>query len=194
MISAAAERTRCAGPLALTLVVLAVVLLLVLLPQRAKLQALQQTAADHAAQLARFEARLSRRPMLERALTELQTRTDVRSSYIQGQTLGLGGANLQQLTKGLIEDAGGTLISSQIATPPSEPPLQMLVNKVRMRGDTEAVLKLAHRVETAEPALFLENLIVRGARARARARRKAVDTLDIQFDLVGYMQLAPENP
>lgn len=192
MIAAAGKRGRCAGPLALTLVVVTVVVLLVLLPQRAKLQAFQQTAADHAAQLARFEARLSRRPMLERALAELQTRTDVRSSYIQGQTLGLGGANLQQLTKGLIAEAGGALVSSQIATPPSEPPLQMLVNKVRMRGDTEAVLKLAHRVETGEPALFLQNLVVRGA--RARARRKAVGKLDIQFDLVGYMQLAPENP
>ena len=192
MIAAAGRRARCAGPLALTLVVVTVVVLLVLLPQRAKLQALYQTAADHAAQLARFEARLAQRPMLERALAELQTRTDVRSSYIQGQTLGLGGANLQQLTKGLIADAGGALLSSQIATPPSEPPLQMLVNKVRMRGDTEAVLKLAHRVETGEPALFLQNLVVRGA--RARARRKAVGKLDIQFDLVGYMQLAPENP
>jgi general secretion pathway protein M len=192
LIAAAGKRGRCAGPLALTLVVVTVVVLLVLLPQRAKLQAFQQTAADHAAQLARFEARLSRRPMLERALAELQTRTDVRSSYIQGQTLGLGGANLQQLTKGLIAEAGGALVSSQIATPPSEPPLQMLVNKVRMRGDTEAVLKLAHRVETGEPALFLQNLVVRGA--RARARRKAVGKLDIQFDLVGYMQLAPENP
>jgi general secretion pathway protein M len=178
--------------LALTLVVLAVVALLVWLPQRAKLQALQQTAADHAAQLARFEARLSQRPILERALAELQTRTDVRSSYIQGQTLGLGGANLQQLTKGLIAEAGGALVSSQIATPPSEPPLQMLVNKVRMRGDTEAVLKLAHRVEMAEPALFLQNLVVRSA--RARARRKAVGMLDIQFDLVGYMRLAQESP
>ena len=192
MIAAAGRRARCAGPLALTLVVVTVVVLLVLLPQRAKLQALYQTAADHAAQLARFEARLAQRPMLERALAELQTRTDVRSSYIQGQTLGLGGANLQQLTKGLIADAGGALVSSQIATPPSEPPLQMLVNKVRMRGDTEAVLKLAHRVETGEPALFLQNLVVRGA--RARGRRKAVGKLDIQFDLVGYMQLAPENP
>ncbi len=69
----------------------------------------------------------------------------------------------------------------------------MLVNKVRMRGDTEALLKLAYRVETAELALFLENLIVRGVRAPARGR-KAVGTLDIRFDLVGYMQLAPENP
>ncbi|MCG6966792.1 MAG: type II secretion system protein M [Chromatiaceae bacterium] len=183
------RRSSCVGPLALTLGLAALAFLIVALPWRAKLNEYQQTATDYAAQLASFEARLAKRPDVERALAGLQARTGVQRSYIQGQTLGLAGANLQQLTKGLIEDAGGTLISSQIVTPQAEPPLQMLVNKVRMRGTTENLLKLAHRVESGEPALFLDNLLVRSA----RRQRRPVDELDIQFDLAGYMRLAEET-
>ena len=185
MNAATEKRARCLGPLALTAGVLCLVLLMIALPLGSKLQQYRETADDHASQLARFEARLAKRPAIEQALTELRTRSGVQRSYIQGQTLGLGGANLQQLVKTLIERAGGTLISSQITTPPADQPLQMLVDRVRMRGNVEVLLNLAHRIETGEPALFLDNLVVRAA----RAQRRATDELDIQFDLSGYMLL-----
>jgi len=172
----------CFGPLAFTLGLMILVTLLIALPWYAKWSTYQEVATSAAEQLARFESRLSRRPAIQQALTELQKQNNLQGSYIQGQTLGLAGANLQQMTKGLVETAGGALISSQIVTPPSEPPLQMLVNKVRMRADTEALLKLVHRVESGEPTLFLENLIVRGS----RSRRRSLAELDIQFDLAGY--------
>lgn len=178
-----AERSdSCLGPLAFTLGLVVLVALLIALPWYSKWSEYREVAANSAEQLARFESRLSRRPAIEQALAELQKQNNLQGSYIQGQTLGLAGANLQQLTKGLVENAGGALISSQIATPPSEPPLQMLVNKVRMRGDTESLLKLVRRVESGEPTLFLENLIIRGS----RSRRRNVAELDIQFDLAGY--------
>lgn len=179
---------RCAGPLLLTLGVVLVAAMLIALPWHAKWLNYQETAAAQAEQLSRFQARAARRPAVESALAGLQDRTGVQRSYIQGQTIGLGGANLQQLTKGLVEEAGARLISSQIATPESEPPLQRLVNKVRMRGDSDALLKLAHRVETGEPALFIENLVVRGARGRSKSSE--TEQLDIQFDLAAYMLLA----
>ncbi len=182
-MSARAEGTdSCLGPLAFTLGLALVVIASIALPWYAKWDAYQEAATNYAEQLVRFESRLAKRPAIQQALTELQARSNPRGSYIQGQTLGLAGANLQQLTKGLVEGAGGALISSQIATPPSEPPLQMLVNKVRMRGDTESLLKLVHRVESGEPTLFLENLIIRSA----RSRRRSLAELDVQFDLAGY--------
>ncbi len=176
-------RRHCLAAAGLALLLLLTLVLLIGLPWRAKMQEYRQTAAGWADNLGRFEEKLASRSAIEEALADQQARTGSTRPYIQGQTLGLAGANLQQLSKRLIEEAGGTLASAQIITPPSESPLQLMVNRVKMSGEMEALLKLIHQVETGEPVLFLDNLTIRGNPGRGAAQAM----LEIQFDLSGYM-------
>jgi hypothetical protein len=183
-------KARCLGPLAISALLLAALVAAVLIPRQGMIDDYRSSATDLAAQLAGFNSRLDQRPEIERAVSEVRSGNAIKRSYLQGQTVGLAGANLQEMTKNLIEKSGGELSSSQIVTPGSPPPLQKLVNRIRMRCDTATLLNLLHRIETNEPILLVENLAIRSL----QRRNAQSELLDVQFDLVGYVLLRGDLP
>lgn len=113
------------------------------------------------------------------------------STYLQSDTIALAGAELQRITKRVGSKHGADILSTQILPARDEQQFKQVTLKVRMRGTLPGVVQVFHAIETGEPSLLLENVSIRSHRRRraVRAQSNQPQTLDLDFELVGYMRL-----
>jgi general secretion pathway protein M len=188
----ATERSRCASCFP-ALAVLVVLLMLVaggiLWPWGAKLREYDHKAGELAATLERYQQVNARKSRLEAELQAVRQQLGENNYYLDAATPALAAAELQRRVKEVVEGQGGKLVSTQnVDSTASETPARIAV-RVRMNGDVDALTKVLHELEAGRPFLFVENLVIRSLRqVRGRGRERTTDfTLDINFDLVGYL-------
>ncbi|WP_332821808.1 type II secretion system protein GspM, partial [Pseudomonas sp.] len=106
----------------------------------------------------------------------------------------LASAELQQQIGQLIGEIGAQVISTQILSlEETEAPLPAVGIKVHLRGETEQLVRLLHELANHQPLLLVENIVVLSnprvdmQRIRQAADLKAVPSLDITFDLRGFI-------
>jgi hypothetical protein len=56
----------------------------------------------------------------------------------------------------------------------------------------EALLRILHSLEGHEPVLFIENLVIQSRRRPGRRLAEAREELDVQFDVMGYLDRQAE--
>jgi general secretion pathway protein M len=146
---------------------------LVLLQER--LAVLQRVVASRDAVSARLER-----------VAALEAR---QQGYLTGETAPLASAELQEYVKQVVLASGGRLISTQAVPAELQAGLVPLTVKVAMRTDTEGLQRVIHALESGRPLLFLDNVVVRSLGAgRVRAGAATGESLDVRFDLTGYMR------
>jgi len=114
--------------------------------------------------------------------------------YLKSRSDALGAAELQRILKRVATPKGAEIISTQILPSKQEEGVTRVTLRVRMRGSLETLVGVFYALETGNPYLFLNNVALRG---RPLARRRVVGmargvkklpTLDIDFELSGYMR------
>ena len=114
--------------------------------------------------------------------------------YLKSRSDALGAAELQRILKRVATPKGAEIISTQILPSKQEEGATRVTLRVRMRGSLETLVGVFYALETGNPYLFLNNVALRG---RPLARRRVVGmargvkklpTLDIDFELSGYMR------
>ena len=142
-----------------------------------RLQILQRTAAADSGLRSQHE-------QLKRALASNR-------QFIKSNTEALAAARLQEVVQRIAGARGMELLSTQILPASEDTGFTRVALKVRMRGKLDNTVKLFHALETTQPYLFLDNVSVR---AHARRARKILtgygQMLNVDFDLIGYMQKA----
>ena len=104
----------------------------------------------------------------------------------------LAAADLQNRLGKIAAANGIVLRSTQILPPQEEEGFRRIAVRVALEGDTGALLKILHGLETAPTLLFVDNLEIR-ARSGGRVRRAPAGApapqvlLLIRFDLAGYI-------
>ena len=106
--------------------------------------------------------------------------------YLKSTTEALAAADLQGIIKRIAGSKGMEVLSTQILPATEEANFTGVALKVRMRGMLGNMVKVFHALETGQPYLFLDNVSVRSRSQRAR-RVNVGQTLDVDFDLIGYM-------
>ena len=110
--------------------------------------------------------------------------------YIEAASDALVGAELQNKLKSVVEQGGGILNSTQILPAAEAEPFRRIGVRVQMSGTVMALQSTLHKLESARPYLFLDNLDVRRRVARTRTQRKRAappeSRLTVRFDLYGY--------
>ena len=132
----------------------------------------------------------AQRARLETELEELRRAQSSTGRFLEGGGIELVAAEAQNKVKNLIDANGATLKSTQILPAQEKDNFRKLTIRVTMSADTEALQKIFHALETANPYLFLDNIDIRSRRRRARQGRSVRQgELQIRFDLYGYMRI-----
>ena len=160
--------------------------------------------AEYGSGRARIEQLQQRLEVYQRLLAELPAQEERLAALKRDDPLGhlvlaesrpaLAGAELQQQIGKLVGEMGAQLVSIQILTSSeSGEPLPSVGLKVHMRGETEHLVRLLYALAYHEPLLLLDNLVVLSnprvdmQRIRQAEDLKASPSLDVSFDLKGYI-------
>lgn len=121
----------------------------------------------------------------------------INRQYLTSKTEALAAANLQEIVKRVSRTNRAEILSTQILPTVKELGFTGVVIKVRMRSNLASLVKVFHTLETGKPFLFINNVSIRSRALQSprikfnRGRTSRVvqldDTLDVEFDLTGYM-------
>jgi hypothetical protein len=113
--------------------------------------------------LEKYVTLISEKPALEKQLASLkETRKDDDSKLIEGQTLSLAGASLQDTVKDIVTRSGGTISSERIGKPEDLGKFKVITASVdTVLPDPRALRDILYSIETRTPYLTVKELDVR---------------------------------
>ena len=124
-------------------------------------------------------------PVLEKELEELAGLETNQEGFLKEKPPALAVADLQQMLSSIVDEAGGTLISTQILQEADGNNLFPAITvKVNLRGATESLQQILYRIDTSRPQLILDNLRVQKKQSTGAP---GIDELEIRFDLTAYI-------
>ena len=128
-------------------------------------------------------------PILEKELTGLTGLEIDRSGFLEQNTRDLAAADLQKQLSLLIEESGGSLISSQVlaGTEEDETIFPEITMKMHMRGTITSLREILYKFNTGQPLLFTDNLLIQKKQRGDEPARRDSDTLDIRFDVTAFI-------
>jgi general secretion pathway protein M len=141
--------------------------------------------------LQRYREIGARVPTLEAQLAALRRAPDGQAGFLQGANEVLIAAQLQDQLKRLVEASQGGLQSTQVLAVRDDGKFRRVAIRGQMVLSMAGLQRVAYELETGSPTLFLDNLDVR-PHVEANTPEASVDSLDVGFDLYGY--LAKDRP
>lgn len=128
-------------------------------------------------------------PVLEKELAALTGLEIDRSGFLEQNTRDLAAADLQRQLSLLIEESGGSLISSQVlaGTEEDETIFPEITMKLHMRGTITSLREILYKFNTGQPLLFTDNLLIQKRQRGDGPARQDSDKLDIRFDVTAFI-------
>ena len=131
-------------------------------------------------------------PALRSALDVMRTK-DARRFYLRNTAPNLAGAELQELVKSTIEQAGGRITTSQSPAPREDGSFRQIVANVQFFATTPNLQRILHALETKEPLLVVDNITIRPTNA-FRGFKPAVGQepeVNVQLDVSAWAMPEP---
>lgn len=113
--------------------------------------------------LEKYTALINERPQLEKELNSLkEIRRADDPKLIEGQTLSLAAATLQDMVKGIIVERGGTISSERVGKPEDHGKFKIInVSIDAVLPDVRALSDILYSIETRTPYLIVKELDTR---------------------------------
>jgi general secretion pathway protein M len=188
--------SRLAAVLLLALCV-TLVALFVVEPIRAEHRRYDALIADALVQRDRFTGNLRDSKRLEAELASLRQSRSSEAIYLPEANQSLAGAALIGRLARLINQQGGTLVSSQILGGQEKAAIQPVTVHAHMRVSIDALAVILHQLETGYPAVFVDDVRInaRTVRRTSRSRdgpaeRSGDVLLDVTYTVTGYLRPA----
>ena len=141
-----------------------------------------------------YQRLIAELPAQEERLAALKRDNPVSPLLLAESRPALAGAELQQQIGRLVGETGAQVVSTQIVTTSDgDAPIPSVGLKVHMRGETDQLVRLLYALAYHEPLLLVENMVVLSnprvdmQRFRRAEDIKAVPSLDVTFDLKGFI-------
>ena len=124
---------------------------------------IEETKAYKTKSLKKYMAMVARKPQLENSLIRLkEIREADNSKIIDGQTIALAAASLQNTVKGIITARGGTIYSERVEKPNDYNNFKMINITIDMSlPDTRALSDTLYAIETQTPYLVIKEFDTR---------------------------------
>lgn len=111
---------------------------------------------------------------------------------LRGNNEPIAGAFVQSFLTAVIEGRGGTVRSIQVLPVRPENDLRRVSARAQLRITSTGLRDLLHRIEGAQPCLFVDNLDVRANQQPGSEQAEYEDVpLLVRFDIYGFMAAAP---
>lgn len=174
------------------LVLLVIVIFLVfLLPLASAGLAYHEEKGDLLFRLQRQQAIAGRADQVAEALVSVKQQFSEQTYFTSSSTEALASAELQNIVKTAVSDAGGQLTSTQGLPGKMEGGFYRIAVKVRMTANMESLVTILHTIETAVPILIVDQLDinpVRGVRNRTTRKIEPSENMNVSFEVVSFMR------
>ena len=183
------KQLRCLVSALVAVGLLLLLFMMIVLPWWNKMASYDEEASSIADRIGRYQNLIANKPVLEEQLQALRKNQNQQGIFLTAPTAELAAANLQKQAKDAVSKAGGTLVSTQNLQADGKSAQGKVSVRVRLKGDVGALLGVLHNIESAHPLAFVENLTIKSRRTVKGRRKNRVTTysLDVSFDLVGYL-------
>lgn len=130
---------------------------------RSELATIKEEQAIKTRTLEKYINLISEKPSLEKRLTSLkEARKADDSKLIEGQTLSLAAAQLQEIVKSTITGRGGTISSERVGKPEDRGKFKVIsVSVDAVIPDARALSEILYSIETRTPYLVVKELDAR---------------------------------
>lgn len=175
----------------LLLLVVTVVVFAVLVPLVSTELAYHEEKNDLLFRLQRQQTIAGRETQVKERLELVKQQFLEQGYFSTSSTEALASAELQNIVKTAVADAGGQLTSTQGLPGKLTDGFFRVAVKVRMTGTTEALVGVLHTIESAVPVLLIDQLDinpVRGVRNRKTNKIDPSDQLNVSFEVVSFLR------
>ena len=175
----------------LLLLVVTVVVFAVLLPLVTTGLAYYEEKNDLLFRLQRQQTIAGRETQVKEQLDLIKQQFLEQGYFSTSSTEALASAELQNIVKTAVADAGGQLTSTQGLPGKLTDGFFRVAVKVRMTGTTEALVGVLHTIESAVPVLLVDQLDinpVRGVRNRKTNKIDPSDQLNVSFEVISFLR------
>jgi hypothetical protein len=130
---------------------------------RGELQSLNEDQAMKAKTLQKYVELIGEKPVLEKKLAALtEERKADSSKFIEGQTLSLAAATLQDTVKGIISSRGGSISSERVGKPEDFGKFRTITVIIdAVVPDARTLSDILYSIETRTPLLVVKELDLR---------------------------------
>lgn len=133
------------------------------------------------------------RPRLLRSVEILRTK-DSKKFYLKGATPALASAELQDLAKSSIENNGGRILSTQAMANKEDGGYRQIAATIQMSMTIQNLRRVLYALETKEPYLFVDSLVVRSQVPPGFKPAPGVEPdLFVQFEVAGFSPIVPTS-
>lgn len=172
------------------LIVVALIYVLLLQPAISHYRINNETIDELRSRLSRYQQVAAGLEALQKELGELNRNQAANDYYLTSKTAALASAELQTHVKNVIDDADGSLVSTQPLVENDRALSRRVRIQVRMAGDIGTVQKVLYQLEFGNPGLLIGEVSLAQI---VRSRRRPTTTqppgsLDVRFNLTGFMR------
>lgn len=189
MISLTSKNRRLLAILIL-LVVIAALLSVAVLPVVVASRNFTNSIEELQFQLRNYQRTAAQEVSLKTRLTQLDSAQISDDDLLIGESTAIAGANLQELFKQRVKQAGGNLESTQILDESYSGNLQRIGIRAQFSGTIEALQRTLYHIEFGKPLLFVNNIEINARRSPRRVQRglstAATGTLRVAMDVSGF--------
>lgn len=142
-----------------------------------------------------YERILSRKQNVIEDMENLKSQIADQNYLSTQNTTALASAELQELIKQTIVEAGGQLSSTQGLPVVIKNNFQRIPVSVRMTGNSEVIRAVLHRLETTTPLIVVEQIDIRpmrGVRNKVTHQIDPSNELSVNFQAISFMKKAAE--
>lgn len=192
-------RLPCIVSVAVILLLIGVVYLLAFDPLVSQYKEQAGDIQHSADQIARLQRLVAEKPVLKAALQKSNANAETANLYFSDKSDTLAATALQKRVKDLVEDNGAKLLSTQKLSKKTKDPFVPVAIRVHMSGQTDAITRTLHALESQQPMLFIDNVQVQSRqrrKTRREGKKRIVETntdLTVNFQVTGYMREAQGN-
>jgi general secretion pathway protein M len=141
---------------------------------------------DRRDKLARFTQIAATRADIARQLEAMRAK-DARRFFLRSGASALSVAEAQEIIRGMVEAAGGRLITMQALPAKDEGRYRQVSAQVQLAANIQALRRILHTIESNVPVLFVENLTVKTqVPSNFRPAAGAEPEMFVSFDIHGY--------
>ncbi len=139
--------------------------------------------------LARLQVDPETEQTLQSRLESLSGRQAASGLYLSGETHALAAADLQDRLRHIVQEQGAELTTVQILPPGEEDGLTRVAIRAVLTTHLSALYGVLYELESDKPYKFIENVEAQVRRKRrSKDQEPAEETLNVRFDLYGWLR------
>jgi len=139
---------------------------------------------DH---LSRYQRIIGMKKGLDEGIARVRA-GDARRFYLKNSGAALAAAEVQQMGQTVIESHNLKVESTQVVPHKDTDKQRRIIISFRLRGKLEDLQKALYELESAQPLLFVDNLVIRAGMARAYRTTQA--TPGLEPDVITQLELS----